>query len=976
MLKALLRITYTFLILSASLATQAQSSHTLSGKVLDEQGDPLIGATVVLSNTNDGTITNLKGEFTLKGIKSSSVSITVSFLGYEPSIIVHDFSQGASKPLSVKLKPSSQNIDQVVVTGESSGQTKAMVQQQKAENIKNIVSAEQIEQFPDMNAAEAMQRITGITLQRDQGEGKYVQLRGTPPELTNFNINGEQIPSPEGSVRYVGMNIISADQIETIEVNKVLTPDMDGDGIAGSVNVVTKKAKEGEPEIKASVAAGYSDLRGTPNYNMQFSYGARKGKLGFQMNASYYQNASGSDNLESKYVKGPFWGSQSGGIDNYHLMYKQLQLRYYETERSRTGLSATLDYQFNPKHEVYLRGMLNQFTDKQTRSRKIYEMDDAIDMYYYLYGNVAHDVKSRTKNQELNTLNIGGKHDLNFLILDYELALSQAKEDVPDRLITEFQNPGQALTISLEDDGSGFIKPSFPDAADDSIATDYANYEFDKLDMRTEEVRDNNLTAKVNVKIPFTLGNNEGYFKLGAKMRNKDKSRDVTAHIYNGYVHDHWTYYPSTRPYDELLLTDISSGLLTDNLLGQGYRVEQIPDADKMRDFYNYNAFHFRYGDKADTESRSVSNNMDYTARELIRAYYAMFRFDLPKLMLLGGLRYESTDMEYHGKYGQLNENDYYDTTITRYASRHRQFVLPQFQVKYSPSDRFNVRGALTYSFSRPNFEDVLPNLEIERDEYKFGNPDLEYPLAMNIDVMVERYLNHNGILSGGLFYKNIENFVVNYATWAHIDEADSGGSPVEITVPKNGYEAFVYGAEFQAQFKLAFLPYFFKDFGVYSNYAFTHSDALIDERPPANYTDLVFDSDTRTLMTYDEELDEYVPMNSSTTEHIKLPGQAKHSANFALFYEGEKFYAKVSANYHDSYLLKLGADKDLDEYISGAWQMDFTTSYQFNKYVKAFVDVMNITNTPETSYLGSTSYLKKQEYYSWWGRVGIKLNL
>jgi len=236
-----------------SVSGQNTKSTTIRGKVVDAfTGEVLPGATVMLKGTQLGTSADGQGKFKLDGIKGESIVLLVSFIGYESTEFTHALSaKEKQNSLTIKLKPMAEELELVEVTGEALGQVKAMVEQREAVNIKNVVSSEQIDKFPDVSAADVVQRIPGITLQRDQGEGKYIQLRGTPPELTNFNINGEQIPSPEGNVRYVGMDVISANQIDIIEVTKVLTPDMDADGIGGSVNIVTKKASGDKPQINA-----------------------------------------------------------------------------------------------------------------------------------------------------------------------------------------------------------------------------------------------------------------------------------------------------------------------------------------------------------------------------------------------------------------------------------------------------------------------------------------------------------------------------------------------------------------------------------------------------------------------------------------------------------------------------------------------------------------------------------------------------
>jgi TonB-dependent receptor len=219
--------------------------------------------------------------------------LRISYLGFRLLIEKLDFSDKKNLKVLIRLDEATADLKQVDVVAQSEGQVQAMLRQREANSIKNVISAEQIKQFPDVNAAEVVQRIPGITVQRDQGEGRFVQLRGTAPEFTNFSINGEQIASPEGGARYVGLDVIAADQIELIEVTKVPTPDMDGDGISGNVNIITRSARDTIPDIIASISGGYNNLMKTGNQQLQFSFGQRHKKLGVQINTSYYRNSQG-----------------------------------------------------------------------------------------------------------------------------------------------------------------------------------------------------------------------------------------------------------------------------------------------------------------------------------------------------------------------------------------------------------------------------------------------------------------------------------------------------------------------------------------------------------------------------------------------------------------------------------------------------------------------------------------------------------
>ena len=936
-------------------------NYTIKGKVIDDKTEkPLVGASVVIIETKQGDITDDSGNFTVENIDKEDITIKVTYVGYQSDSFKHDFSKEDAPYFTIKLSQSDVEVDEIQVEGKAEGQVKAFLQQKRAVNIKNIVSAKQIEQFPDLNAAEAMQRIPGITLQRDQGEGRYVQLRGTPPELTNFNINGEQIPSPEGDVRYVGMDIISADQIEMIEITKVLTPDMDADGIGGTVNIITKKAESEIPEVNATFSGGYNNLRGKDNYQLQFNYGQRFGDFGFNLNSSYYRNNQGSDNMEFKYAKGPLWGSQDDSVDNYYVQYREVQLRHYNITRERTGISATLDYQLGRKSSIYLRGMYNNFVDDEIRRRKIYDLDDAVTEFYYLYGGIDRDVRQRTKDQTVSTLNFGGEHELFGIKVDYEVAYALAKEKQPDRVDVLFESPGQAIAIEFDNSDTDWPVATYPNPENSQNAFDYENYDFDDLLFQDIDIEDENVTTNLNFTIPYSFNDlNKGYFKFGGKTRFKDKTRDILASQYGAYFTSS-NIYPGEG--QELTLTGVSDGFHDDNLLDHGYSIDNIPSPGKMKDFFEFNSQFFII-DRTGTKTKSFGE--DYHAKEDIYAAYAMIRHDIDNLMLLGGVRYERTDIDYQGRKINTFRGKFKDMdTLT--DQRTHEFVLPQFQVKYSFDNSFNLRGAITYSYSRPNFEDVLPYREQDREEVKYGNPNLKFPESLNIDILGEKYIGGEGVVSGGLFYKQIDNFIFYYKRFAHEGEDVSNYGLVEIEKAINGLEAFVYGAEAQSQFKMEFLPGFLSDFGIYFNYTYTFSEAFIYERLPANYADavVIFGEDDLSLFS-----------STDSQEKINLPGQAMHTSNIALFYDHEYFYAKISANYHDSFLYQLGADPDLDEYYAAAWHLDFTANYKITENAKVFVDVINLTNAPLKYYLGTPDRVLQQEYYSWWGRVGVKLS-
>ena len=241
------------------------------------------------------------------------------------------------------------------------GQAKALNQQKESLNIQNVVSADQIGRFPDPNAAEATQRIPGITIERDQGEGRYVQVRGTEARLNSMMINGERIPSPEGDIRAVALDVVPADLLESIEVSKALTADMDADSIGGAVNLITKGAPE-KPRLSLTAGFGYNKMSEKYLQTFNGTVGRRffNNKLGFLFSGSYLNTDRGSESIEPSYDDGEL---------------NELDIRLLG-ESQTLGLNPYADYRFSNTSDIYLRGIYNKFNDQEYRRGAIYGVSD------------------------------------------------------------------------------------------------------------------------------------------------------------------------------------------------------------------------------------------------------------------------------------------------------------------------------------------------------------------------------------------------------------------------------------------------------------------------------------------------------------------------------------------------------------------------------------------------------------------------
>lgn len=877
----------------------------IKGRITDHKSrEPLTGATVVVTGTSNAAATDLNGSYQFY-VKSGTLRLTVRYLGYQDTTLTVNVNSDELKVLNIALSGRQRNLNDVIITGYTQGQAKALNQQKNADNIKNIIAADQIGRFPDPNAAEALQRVPGVNIERDQGEGRYVSIRGLAPQFTNMSINGEQIPSPEAEVRFVALDAIPSDQLASIEVTKALTPDMDGDAIGGAINLITRTAQNRKAAVSGSFGGGYNNLMGKPNLQGQLQYGQRFGKdekLGLLFNGNYYHNDLGSDNVERSVE------------DN------ELELRDYTLTRTRLGLSSSLDYRFNNHHEVYFKGLYSRFTDREQRRRYVFKPED---------GEIEKLMKDRFESQSIFSLNAGAKHTFKSLLLDYEMQYSQGQQDTPYDNETAF-----VAEIPSVLDFSDRRFPKF-------TATDYANnslYEFDEIGYGNTLAKDKNLTAKFNVGVPYKLGNNDGMIKFGAKLRSKRKSFHVSQHTFEnlGGV-------PNLNQFD--------GNPVKDKFFFDRYALGRPVSISRLMTYFNSNPgqFELQVEDKAIDEALEA-----YNAKEDLIAGYLMAKQQFNKLMVLGGLRYERTKVSYNSSDVIIDENGDLDQIMPISGSSNYDFILPQLHLKYELNPLSNLRAALTWSYARPNFAEIIPAQEINREDgvASSGNPGLQPVSAINYDLMYEHYFGSVGIVSAGLFYKRLDDFI--YKRTFYNSAYPLTGTPtatgIDVTQAQNGNDANVKGLEVAFQRRLTFIP-LLKDFSVYLNYTYTHSKAQIQNRE-ANSND------------------------ANSTEEIRLPGQSANVGNASLAYEGKRFSLRSSLNFNGSFLMELGGRKEQDIFMKSRMQLDASGSVSINSRIKFFAEMLNITNQPLELYQGDQSQTIQREFYSFWSRFGIKFQL
>ncbi|MBN2416915.1 TonB-dependent receptor [bacterium] len=906
-------------ILFNGTALFAQTKGTVMGKVTDAgSGKTLPGANVAIEGTQLGTATDRYGVYRLD-VPPGRYTIAVTYIGYEefrsevtvgPLMLVKD----------IELKERAVEGETVTVYGIRQGQVRALNQQKTAPNIKNVVDEEEMHRFPDVNSAEVLQRVSGVSVTRDQGEGRYVLVRGTSPRLNSMTINGEKIPSPEGGVRTVALDVVSADQLQSIEVTKAITPDMDGNAIGGAVELKTKTALDYPGRVfTLNLGSGYNDMSSKGIYQGSFTFGDRFGakkNLGFMLSGSYNRHYRGSQNNEIE------WGDEET-VDETEIPFalRNIDTRIYSIRRNRMTMTGSLDYLPKDGHKLYLTGIYSKYQDREQRRGLMArpEKGDYLTATSISEATFESELKDRDQNMSVTNFMAGGDHQFDKFKLDYRFSYSYAMEEEPRYLTSVFELDEDAdLTLDASD-------VNHPQWTVTNLGAGYeydpANYVLDLFEVDDTKTTDRDIVGGFNVEIPYAIGANNASFKMGAKALMKKKDRAETIMEY-GWEGD-----------GDLLMSRFTDTYKVDNYMDGKYPMPLSPDPDKIYDWFQ---------DNVDTDNlegenlREDSDGATYDASEDVYAYYAMTTMNIGKWMLLGGFRHEFTKIEYTGNEVVFNEDGDYEQTISRTNKNDYNYFLPMVHVRFKPGANTNLRAAFTTGIARPNYEDLVPYRIVlrEDEEIEMGNPELNPTTATNLDLMGEHYFQGIGVFSGGLFYKKMNDII--FPSYYEIDDGEYDG--YEVFQAVQGDEATLMGFEVNWQQQLTFLPGWMSGFGIYANYTYTTSNASISGR-----------------------------------DDVTIPGQAANTANFALSYEKGGFSGRVGMNYHGRYLEELGENEDYDIYYDNHIQWDISLTQNVWGGAQAYVQAINMNNAPLRYYMGISNRPVQREFYSWWIQGGIK---
>lgn len=828
-------------------------------------------------------------------------------------------------------------VETLMVQGIRGNIANSVARQRNANGVESVLTRDDVGQFPDQNVAEAVRRAPGVNVLNDQGEGRFIAVRGLSPDLNAASINGVRIPSPEADIRSVALDVIPSELVESIEIKKTLTPDMDADTIGASIEINTTSAFDRKKPLTAVTLEGsYNDAtqKWTPKAAIDFSrtFGDRLGVAG---GLSYYKRRFATDNVE---MDG--WDTSDDGV----AFADTLEYRDYDVRRERLGGSLSFDFRLTDNTDLYLRGLHSRFKDQEDRRRLIFEMDEAP------YGGdantasftsddgqirVERDIKDRFEEQRISSLVFGGVTKFDAWRFDYSAAWAKSQEKEagsidPMTFRRDFDQPGE-LDVTFDYSELGKQKYQINQGRDAFL--DPTEYGFDSAEQTALSLsKDEEVTLRFDGARSFALEDGEFTLQAGAKARLRKKTYDLQLNVYDGYDGD----------FD-----------LTDVLAPQTYAlalIDPVPGRPETRSFFynNINGFELN---PLDTEFES--NVADYDVREDIVAGYAMGKLDRGPMRVIAGVRVEHTKNEVSGNLVELIEEGAVrdgveleeDTIFVTPTSFKRDYtdVLPSAALRYEASETVLLRAGVYKSVVRPMPGQMAPRFMVEENddnerEGEFGNPDLKPYRAWNFDLSAEWYFQKGAVVSVGVFAKEIDDFIIDAEFQ---DITFNGVTADQATIPINGDKAKVRGLEFNYQHAMLGLPAPFDGLIFGFNYTLTDATGKVLGRK------------------------------------VDMQASARNTFNGTIGYEKGPVSIRVAAAYRDKYLDELGSDAESDRYVRDHLQWDVTGRYRINDQVQVFAEFINVGDEPYTAYQRGPGRdrLLQYEEYSWTGKFGVRAN-
>ena len=924
------------LVLAGLLLAPVAVAQTVTGEVTDANNTVVFaGARVSIEGHQGSAVTDDRGKFRISGVPAGDYTLVVSYVGAADTRVPITVTADGLALGSVAIGGGDGSVEEVIVYGQAAALAGAINQERTAQNLVSVLDTDAMGQFPDQNVAESLRRLSGVTVENDQGEGRYVVIRGMDPDLNATSINGVRASAAEPR-RAMQLDVIPSDVLDGLEIHKTLSADMDADAIGGSINVKTLSAFSRKGTyIKARAESSYNELREewspklsiAGSNNFELNSGRR---LGVAAAISWHDRDLLANNNESD-----DWEVADNGSD----YPEEFQPRLYTIGRERIGGVLNFDLEVSDSTRLYAYTLYSEFTDTEIRNRVTFDLseDDVLDQATVTDTNadfslveIERDTKGRAiRGQIAETLSIalGSETQLDTWLVETQFGYSYGRERTPDQVdgtwVAEFESGvgpitagSPVLTLDRTNQQIPVITSDFWTAlADESL------YELDEIENSHEKNED----TQTSIALDFGRETGFGSMKFGVKMRWREKKTNEDVEIYSG----DGTWF-------------LDAALLPNGGAAYGFPtpVDPVPDNSIERDILAGGIGI----DFEDLDSEIDSNVADFVYDEDVLAAYAMATWDMDRASFTAGLRVERTETDNRGNLVEFIEEDLNgpgdppaDIVIVTPISATNSYtdVLPSANLRFEFSDRLVGRASFFRSVVRPRIEEVAFRVELEDGEAELGNPDLDPFRAWNVDASLAFYPTDLSVISFGVFYKKIEDFIFIQV----IDDFEFLGITLdEAEIALNGEDATVFGIEFNYQQHLGFLSPPFDGLLVGINYTYVDAEADTGDRK------------------------------------VAMPKQSANIANVMLGYEKGGFDFRVAMKYRDRYIDEL-VDPDYDRYTSEHTQWDVTAKYRFSDNWLVYAEVTNLGDEPEHYYAGKRSRLYQYDEYGTISAIGIQYN-
>lgn len=971
---------FLFIVFLSSTTLYAQG--TIRGSIADSVSKkPLVGANVFLLGTAIGAATNIEGEYSITSIPEGSYTVKVSYLGYRTKQIEIIIQNNKTTQLDESLSMDVLEGEEVVVTGQLSGQMSAINQQRTSNTIINVVSEEKIKELPDANAAESIGRLPGVSILRSGGEANKVILRGLEDKFTNVTIDGIKVPPTDATGRGIDLSMISQSALSGIELYKALTSDKDGDALAGSINLVTKTAPE-KREIRADLKGDYNSLmKSFKQYDFSFHYGERflDNLLGVQLNGNIEDRIRSNERINVNYSF-----DQSFGGDYF---INNFLLEFTDENRKRGGLSLLLDFQTPDEGTIRFNNVYAKTKRNYFWSYREYTSNGGGD-----YDGPAYDYRDR--EQEINTFNSSIRGD-NYLLgfkLNWGLSFAQSKAFYP----YDYE------AIFVEDNGMN-PSPKFKSNPEQLISyavNNYLNASLDWAYLRTQDNFDKERTAFLDISRPYVIGDLfAGEVKAGGKYKIKDRSNS-RSEDFTPYYLGRWMEYErlpdgtfrkkdfTGTPFEEwwklgggaIGLNQFFTNLDMRDVYGK-YPLNPLIIRDRLRLWQSLNKYGVNSSGSYQPNAQEVWDNPlikydDYDITEKVSAGYVMNTLNLGQfLTLITGLRIENEDNDYISKYMlgsvggfPVDPGRIRDTT----SSSNQSILLPNINLSFRPFEFMNLRLAVYKALARPDFNMRLdryiagrPAEATSQPQVYVGNIGLKTAQAWNFEINTSFFGNEIGLISVSAYYKEIKDMfhmLNNFNTAAiRVDgvlqdtliqrfgikwPSNMATTPYNLTLPYNSPKPTkVWGFEFEHQLNFHFLPGLLKNIILSYNASIVRSETIIYGSQTISYIDSSGS----------------IPLRKSRNILIerkqKLEGMPEFFGNISLGYDIEGFSARFSLFHKGQHNVSFSASGSSDQVTKPFTRLDIALKQKVTDYLNVFVNINNATNVEDGSDLTRRQY-------------------